>query len=531
MANALGTSNIYRLTFDEQLRFTPDEKMIQFWRENPIEAQNDLIGYDLNWFQKIMLEEAWIHPFNMWIMGRGCSKTFLTAIICVLWAMLYPQWSIGIIAPVFRQANFVFDEIQKIYDKSAFVRLSAIKEPSRGTERSIIKFANGSFVEALPLGDGSKIRGRRYRFVIIDEAAQCSIDIINKVVMPFLGVRIGKMDNKLIWASSAYYKYNYLYAKYIRYRINEIEKPNKYSVLEFNFKDILAQPNYNDHPYQVDMNMVKESQETMSDEEFAMEWLAKFPDESMGFFPAQLIDSCVKRINPIEIEYKGGIPTARYIIAIDCARKRDNFVVTIIRLVGDEKHIVRVVAHNRITYQEMVDIIRKLCVDFNVVRIIMDQGGGGLAIKDYLAEDWIDARGEVMNSVPAILDMDDPEHKHLQGFKMLRLYKGSQPRNEALFNRTKGQMQHNKVVFPLDVRNHENTILKDSAKELLLLKTEMGVVETKPTPNGVKFSVPNRYHDDRLMTYVMGINEACSYLSGEDISKRIVMPTGVFVRR
>lgn len=521
----------FRLTFEEQKSFTPEEQTIQFWRDHPVEAQKEIIGYNLNWFQRIMLKEIWTHPFNLWVMGRGCSKTFLTAITCVLWALLYPNWSIGIIAPVFRQANFIFDEIQKIYDRSPYVRLSAVKEPSRGTERSIIKFSNGSFIEALPLGDGSKIRGRRYRFVLIDEAAQCPIDVINKVVMPFLGVRIGNLDNKLLWASSAYYKHNFFYGKYIRFRINEIDNPEKYSVLEFNYKDILAQPDYSNHDYQVDMNMIRESQETMSAEEFAMEWLAKFPDESMGFFPAQLIDSCVRRFDPIEIEHERGKDRAKYILAVDCGRKRDNFVVTVIKLVGDEKHIVRVVAYNRIPYDEMVDIIRKLCVDYEVVRVVMDQGGGGLAVKDYLAKTWTDNRNGMSIERPAILDIDDPNHKHLQGLKVLRMFKGSQQRNENVFNVAKAQMQHRKVVFPLDVRNHKNATVRAAAKELLLLKTEMGVVETKPTQNGIKFSVPNQYHDDRLMTFVMGIEEACNYLAGEDTSQLMQMPTGMYINR
>ena len=127
--------------------------------------------------------------------------------------------------------------------------------------------------------------------------------------------------------------------------------------------------------------------------------------------------------------------------------------------------------------------------------------------------------------------MDDPEHKHLDGIKILKLFRGSQPRNEEVFNRVKAQMQKKKVIFPLDVRNHTDLEIKAVAKELLLLKTEMGIVETKPTPNGIKFSVPNRYHDDRLITFVMGVNEACVYLAGEDLSNQRVMPTGIFARR
>ena len=103
--------NHYRLTFEEQVKLTPEEELLQFWREHPVEAQKDIIGYNLNWYQRKMLREVWDHPFNLWVMGRGCSKTFMLALTTVLFALLYPKWNIGIIAPVFRQANFVFDDL------------------------------------------------------------------------------------------------------------------------------------------------------------------------------------------------------------------------------------------------------------------------------------------------------------------------------------------------------------------------------------------------------------------------------------
>ena len=518
----------YRLTFNEQIRFTPEEELILYWRERPVEAQKDIIGYNLNWFQRMMLKAAWSHSFNLWVMGRGCSKTFLIAITTVLYAMLYPGWNIGLIAPVFRQANFIFDEITKIVNKSKYVS-SCVTKFSRAMDRSIIQFSNGSSIEALPLGaDGAKIRGRRYRFVAIDEAAQCPIEVIESVVMPFLSIQIGGFKNKVIWASSAYYKHNHFYSKYIRYRINQISNPNKYSVLEFNYHDILADPNQD---YQVDMDIVRESQESMSEEEFAMEYLAKFPDESMGFFSARIIDACIRKLRPISIEPAVGDLGARYLLAIDCARKLDNFVITIFKLVGNEKHIVRIITHNRIPYDQMVDIIRKVCVDYNVVRIIMDQGGGGLSVKDYLAKSWIDTRGDIAISRPGILDIEDPEHKYFDGNRILHMYAANNPRNERLFNRAKAEMQAGRVVFPLDIRNHENPLIKLAAKEFLLLKTEMGVVEVKVLQHGVTFSVPRKYHDDRLITFVMGVTESCDYLAGEDLTMQRVMPTGVFVRR
>lgn len=516
----------FRLTFQEQMGFTDEERLILYYREHPVEAQKELIGYNLNWFQRKMLKEAWVHPYNLWVMGRGCSKTFIIAIISVLWAILYPGWNIGIIAPVFRQANYVFDEIDKIYNRSPYIQRCAEKAASRGPLQSIIRFNNGSFIEGLPIGSGEKVRGRRYRFILIDEAAQHSPDILNRVIIPFMSVKIGGFDNKLLWASSAFYKHNFYYPKYIRYRLKQLEEPKFYSVLEFNYIDILADKLNED--YQADIRSIQESQDTMTNEEFAMEYLAKFPDESMGFFSSSLLESCIKRENPFEIELKG-CENDRYVMSVDCGRKHDNFVVTMFKLKKEVRYVVRIIAFQGITYQEMVEVIRRTHADFgNIVAIGMDQGGGGLALKDYLAVPWVDSRDG--REYPPILDIDDEGHKQLSGLSILRLIKlGTRPQKAKMFDTTKADMEHGKIKFPIDIRNDPDPIIREAAREFLALKTEMGVVEVIPTAEGRKFVVPSRYSDDRLDSFVIGVCVTHDIVSGERHESMMSMPIGLRV--
>ena len=98
-----------------------------------------------------------------------------------------------------------------------------------------------SNIRALPLGDGSKLRGFRFHRIIIDEFLLMPERIYNEVIVPFLSVvenpqqqqkifdletRLiaqGKMkeedryvwpNNKLIMLSSASYKFEYLYKVY-----------------------------------------------------------------------------------------------------------------------------------------------------------------------------------------------------------------------------------------------------------------------------------------------------------------------------
>lgn len=495
-----------RLTFEEQMQLSEEEEMVEFWRKHPIEAQKTLIGYNLNWFQRIMLRNFWFKTFCLWVQGRGCSKTFMMAVCFVLWALLNPNWQIGIVAPVFRQANFVFDEIDKIYQRSKFVQASCRGPISRTMERSILRFANGSSIEALPLGDGTKVRGRRYRILGIDEFAQTPEPIIKQVVYPFLIIKLRGESNKLLRASSAYWQHNHLWPLYVKFRIKQIETPDVYAVTEFNFKDILADTENTD--YQVDMDMIAEMSDQLTNDEFAMEMLAKFPQGSMGFFSADLLDSCIRKAFPIEVEPVDGDPKADYVMGIDVARQQDNFAIVLLKLVGNKKHVVRVIAHNRITFQHMVSIIREICDNYNVVRIVMDQDGGGTAIRDLLADPVPSKVGK--NALP-ILEVDADINE--DGLKMLHLVKASMPINERMYYRSKAEMEHSNVIFPVDIRSDPNPYVEAAAREIILLKTEMGVVQEEETMYGKRFVVPKKYHKDRVSAYVMAVTEACDYLT------------------
>jgi len=510
-----------RLTFEEQSRLTEEEELVQFWREHPIEAQKDLIGYNLNWFQRIMLRQFWDHKFNLWVQGRGCSKTFMMAICFSLWGILYPGWNIGVIAPVFRQANFVFDEIDKIWHKSPFFRSSTKGPISRTMERTILRFTNGSFIEALPLGDGTKVRGRRYRLLGIDEYAQTPEHIIKQVVGPFLTIKLGGYENKLLRASSAYFKHNHLWPLYVKHRIDSIEKPNLYTVLEFNYKDILADTVNLD--YQVDMDMIQEFMDIMTEDEFAMEMLAKFPSGSMGFFSHQLLDSCIKRQYPFEIELEGE-PGCEYVMAVDAARKTDNFAITIVKLKGTKKQIVRVIAHRNISFQEMVHVIRDTYSKFNVVSLIIDEDGGGMAIRDLLREK---GKSKDERYAMPLIELDaDPS---VDGMRIVKLMKFSMPSKSRIYHRAKAEMEQGRVQFPIDVRNHGDKEMDQAAKEIILLKTEMGVVEKEETLYGAKFIVPRKYNDDRVDTFCMAVTEACDYQEFHGTHDDLHNVTGVWV--
>ena len=89
-------------------KYTPtlNERQILFYRAHPVRAAKDLLGIDLIWLQRITLRMIWFIRFPLLNISRGVGKSYIIAIASVLFAMLYSRMKVGIIAPVFRQANF-----------------------------------------------------------------------------------------------------------------------------------------------------------------------------------------------------------------------------------------------------------------------------------------------------------------------------------------------------------------------------------------------------------------------------------------
>jgi len=422
----------------------------------------------------------------------------------------------------------VFDAIDEIYSMSEYLQAATNKPPSRGTAQSILRFHNGSFVEALPVGDGTKIRGRRYNIEFVDEYAQMDELIIKLVIRPMLNIKRKGRANKLVVTSTAYYRWNHYFTLYLFY-IRQMMLGNKnYSIYEFDCDDVRITP---DSPYQIDEEILEMQKNDMTEEEYMMENFCLFPADSVGFIPARLIDQCTPKIDPLEPELlqDPDQPMNKYVMGLDVARAAggDNFTMIITRLKDNKKILSKVMHLNGKTYQEMVAVIRDAFTDFDILRIHCGAGGGGLTIKDLLAESWVNSDGE---TIPPILDMDDPAHEYKEGFHILRLVNESQRKNNELYMNMKSDLQHKRLLFPVDVRvtPREDQRLVVAYQEILALKRELMVLEAIPNGMFHKFVVPAKYRKDRATSLVMVIDAANDLNKVDKIEEAGELPIGMF---
>lgn len=534
-----------RLTKKEQSELTDQERLILFYRNNPCVAIADIFGIELTWFQRICVRALWTKKFVILLLSRGLSKTYLSAVVLSLYGILYPRTRIGVIAPSYRQTFYLLDYIEELYETSAFFRNACYRGVTRGNMRSIIRFKNGSFIEALPVGDGKKIRGRRYNMVYIDEYAQMDDTIVRLVILPMMNIKKRGIENRMLMGSTAYWAFNHFYLTYVSYRYAAMGNPKEYEVCEFDIDDLRIVP---DPPFELDEKMIMrmKNDPNTTEEEFLMEYYCKFPVGGQGFISPNLVKNCTPSAlsetymvnfdgstyfmegSPVELSAEQG---ATYVAGVDVARsaKGDNFAVVIIKIDQEKFRIVNCYGENGLSFQEMTKIIRIYCVDFNLSLMYMDASGGGSAIKDLLAQKWTDDRTN--KAYPPIIDIEDKNFDNVPGLRCLVMKNFTQPFVNFMYHTVKGNMQHGRVLFPIDRRKDPNKLFENVCHNLIQLKQELVMLRAESKGLLVTFTTGSKQKKDRATALGLANLAAVEFKKDVLISESLIteLPTGGWV--
>lgn len=518
--------------------------LVEYYRHEPIIAAYDLLGIKLAPIQRVVLRDMWERNFSILVAGRGCGKTFLLAVIAVLSCMLYPSYRVGLIGPVFRQAKNVFGEVERLYQRSSLFRECCEKKPTRGSDTCYVRFrgvnAPGSYIEALPLGtDGSKIRGSRFYTICADEFAQIPESIFNTVIKPMAATsrdpmenveRIRRQDelirrglltpddvidessvNKILMASSGFYKFNHMWTRMKAYWRKMDEGDDKYCVHQVPYWDMPKGF--------LDMDNIEEAKASLSIAEFQTEYEAMMVSDSDGLFKASLLESCSRSGHTVQLK---GEPGKRYILGVDTAKKQDCFAITIAEF-GNPSRIVHAIEKAKMPFPEQALLIYKICENFNVIRIFMDRFGGGESLKDILA---LGLEGN-----EPILDLNDKEHQPKQGRRILELCTPSPTWiQEANFG-TKALLERREYLFPevpLSTTSDKVAISYDTVKKM---KSQiLNIVMTQnPSGTSLHFDTPTKDGKKDLYTSFIlagwGINKIWS--ENEEEQKPVLFHGGV----
>lgn len=490
------------------------KELIDFYIKNPCVASYDLLNVDLASIQRIVFEDMWFKNYSITVAGRGVGKTFLLGLLSALSCMLYPGYRVGLIAPVFRQSKMIFHEVEKLYNRSSLLREATEKKPTRGSDTCYLKFkaiggSNGSYIEALPLGDGSKIRGSRFYLIVVDELAQVPDKVLDLVVRPMGATTLEPMENvrrierqekliemglatkddfqeetvnKMIMASSGYYKFNHMWRRMRDYWGQMEEHGDKSSY-------VVHQIPYWEMPRGfLDMNNIREAKRIMSEAEFRQEYEAAMVSDSEGFFKASLLEDCT--INSgfgVETRGKTG---EQYILGVDPNQGGNASCGVVIVKLGPINKIVNVLELKKKTTQDLTKAVQDICGVYNVVRIFMDKGGGGKAVMDLLEEGY--------DGYEPIIDTTNKEHDDMKGRHILEMVNFNPGWiSDANFT-TKSLFENKTLRFPVpptsvkDVRG--SLAIEGSAYERInTLKSQMLNIIVSQTSSGLlHFDTPKK---------------------------------------
>ena len=384
-----------------------------------------LLNIDLAYYQKDILDRLWNHKNPLLLCSRRTGKTFTSAVYMSLKALLYSDLKIGITAPVFRQSQTVFKEVEKIYRRSELFQAEVIDRPKHGNASWSIDLKNGSSIEAVPLNPN--IRSKGYHIIFVDEYGfphnRSMNEMYSQVLAPMVftkreGVEDDPTDigNQIIISSTAAFTWSDYYKKYKEYQEKIAEGDDDYDIITYDFIDGLKSGKF-------EIKRVLDEFKSADPITRKKEYLNIFPDDTGGFITYQLLDEKAidhpELVNEetgehsepktqVELEQtydEDGLPTHKYLMAIDDADQgTDNFAIAIIKLDGNVKRLVRVKAMNNAPIQEKIEVIRDFLRKFNIVKIVADQRHKN--IKDNLAEPY-EYDDEYIGDI--IIDVDDEE--------------------------------------------------------------------------------------------------------------------------
>ena len=512
--------------------------LVEYSYRNWAFAAKIFLNIELFPFQSAIIEQLWKKQFPLWIGSRGAGKSFLLSVYALLRGIFDQGSKVLFISASYRQSRHMFAYLETIYRGSPILQQickSASKTkndigPKKDIHECRLRVGD-SIIKSLPLGDGQKIRGERATHILCDEFASVNEEVFQVVVRGFgavslspvekvkkqyrleelkrLGVSADKIKdldkeqgNQVVISGTASYKFVHFYAWYQKYLEIIASGGDKGKIRKIMSGDVseedVSKLDYKQFcvirtPYGIlpkgllDDTMIAQAKATMSVAHFGMEYNAEFFGDSDGFYPRSIIES-VSSIDPYPCLLYGN-PKKQYIIGVDPARKQDHFSIVVVEI-GHPNKVVYCWATNikkmkkegkilnsskNTYYGACARKIRDLTKRFNVVRLCIDEGGGGSAIKDFLQ----DVRfADPENGDYQIWEVDNREEAHYKGLHILEMISQSGDWNSKANHNMKRMLETRTLLMPyFDTvaisRNHNDYA------EMIRRKSEKG-----KAPNG-----------------------------------------------
>ena len=388
-----------------------------YFRSNPHRFVEEVLGIHLKLFQKILLWAMMQYNYFMFIAARGMSKTWLTALFCVVRCILYPGTKIVVCSGILKQANGVLLKIQDELMKHSPILCSEIEKCNIGQNDAIIMFKNGSWITTRTSTDNA--RGARANIVVMDEFRMIDENIVNMVIRKFLTSprQPGYLNrkeyshlqerNKEIYMSSAWFKSSWAWKKFQAYVLNFFDDKKKYFVCALPYQlsikegllsrdqiiDEMSENDFNELAFIMEMGALwfgDEGNNLFKFEEFNKRRRIKYSLLPLEFYNDKLkvpaVNNSEERILSVDVA----------LMASKKKKKNDAAALYINNLIQTDD----VTYHSNFVYGETFEglttdalgiIVMRYFYEYKCTQLVIDTQGLGIGVYDFICKDQYDS--------------------------------------------------------------------------------------------------------------------------------------------
>ena len=475
---------------------------IAFWREYPDMFIDFMAGPDggpqhfkLYFYQRIFLRAAMRHKYIYAVFPRAYSKSFLSMMVLMCRAILYPRCKLFITSGGKEQAaGIVKEKVQEIctlipaFQKEIDWRRGQTLE---GKDYVKYVFKNGSYFDNIAARESS--RGKRRHGGLIEECVGVDGDILSQVIIPTMNISRMCMDgttqpdetlNKSqIYITTAGYKNTFPYDKLIQLLVWEIVKPQQSIIMGGTYR-IPVLMKLLDANFIKDLKMDGTFNESSFDREYESKWSGTVED---AFFNAEIVDRN-RILNQPEYEASGrNSKLASYVLAVDVGRKGCDSVICVFKVTpqsqgGSIKSLVNIYTLSDEHFEDQTIKLKKLYYKYNADRIVIDGNGLGIGLIDYMVKTQIDPETNEIFPDFGVVNDDELFYKKYKTantvLDAMYIIKANAPLNTEAHAIAKSQLASGKVKFLIDERIAKNKLL--AKKKGQTMTPEQRAEELKP---------------------------------------------------
>ena len=470
---------------EERLRGIIPEarKYIAFWREYPDLFIDFMAGPDggpqhfhLFFYQRIFLRAAMRHKYIYAVFPRAYSKSFLSMMVLMCRAILYPRCKLFITSGgKEKAAGIVKEKVQEIctlipaFNKEIDWRRGQTLE---GKDYVKYVFKNGSYFDNIAARESS--RGKRRHGGLIEECVGVDGDILSQVIIPTMNISRMCMDgtthdeetlNKSqIYITTAGYKNTFPYDKLIQLLVWEIIKPEQSIIMGGTWR-IPVLIGLQSKSFIQDLKQDGTFNESSFDREYESKWSGTVED---AFFNAEIFDRN-RILNQPEYEASGrSSKLAFYVLAADIGRKGCDSVICVFKVTpqsqgGATKSLVNIYTLSDEHFEDQAIKLKKLYYKYNARQIVIDGNGMGIGLIDYMVKSQTDPD---TNETYPDFGVSNDEEGYYKKYKTsvteldaMYILKANAPINTEAHAIARSQLSSGKVKFLIDERIAKNKLM------------------------------------------------------------------------